>query len=162
MKAFAATIFLVLFLAGGCNYIAIAGGQGGEFDAANLTVEYGSPPPDEIKSKVNPGPGKRDLMLTGGMTIIDNGIDLGYFKSSPEMGGFIKLGVEVVPDTGLFANVLGGVTWIIWNSVWTEQETEWYGMFGGGLTYFINDKDACILAGYDNRRGFTAGVGLRF
>jgi len=155
------TICLAVLL-GGCNYIAIVGGYGGEFDSANLTVEYGIPPPDKIKSKVNPEPVKSEWMLTGGMTIIDNGIDLWYFKSSPEMGGFIKLGVEVVPDSGFFANVLGGATFIHWKAWGGYEDTEIYGMFGGGVTYFIDDKDLCVLAAYDNRRDFTAGIGLRF
>jgi len=161
MRRILCTICLAILM-GGCNYIAVTGGQGGPLDSMNFTVEYGSPPPDEIKSKVNPGPGKCDLMLTGGITIIDNAIDLGYFKSTPEMGSFIKFGVEVVPDTGLFANVLGGVTFIHWKAWGGYEDTEIYGMFGGGVTYFVNDKDVCLLTAYDNRRGLTAGVGFRF
>lgn len=157
MKKLAMTICLVAFFTGGCNYIGVTGGSGGDFNATNFTVEYGSPPPGELE----PEPGERDWMLTSGFLVVDNAIDTGFFESSPEMGGLIKLGMEVEPDTGLFVNVLGGLTFIKWASYWDEG-TEWYGLFGGGVTYFIDDKDVCILAGYDNRRGFTAGVGYRF
>jgi len=162
MKKMLITICLFVFLVGGCNYIAVSGGHGGDFDAANLTVEYGSPPPEGLKPIVEPGPGKRDWMLTGGTLIIDNAIDYGFFKNTPEIGGFIKLGVEIVPDTGLFANVLGGATFIHWKASGGFEDTEWYGMLGGGLTYFINDKDVCLLTAYDNRRGFSGGIGFRF
>jgi len=152
-------IICLAVLLGGCNYIGIVGGKDDEFDSANLTLEYGSPPPDEIKSE----PGKRDWMLTGGMAYIDN--------YNPEIGAFVKLGIEVLSDTGFFVNVIGGVTFMeeargyvspygYWQP--TEGEIEIYGMFGGGVTYFINDKDVCLLTAYDNRRGFTAGIGFRF
>lgn len=160
MKKIAITT-MVLF-AGGCNYIAIGGGYGGPTDAGNFTIEYEIEPPDEIKSKVEPKPGQRDWRTTGGMTIIDNAIDTGFYVSDPEVGGFVKLGVEVMADSGFFVNILGGITWFRWETAWTEEETEWHGMFGGGVTYFINDEDVCILADYDNRRGFTAGIGWRF
>lgn len=139
-------------------------------NTANVTLEYGGPPPFEDKTKIVlydlagepiPEPAKRDWMLISGVTIMDNGVDFEFGKTTPEMGSFLKLGVEVVPDTGFFANVLGGVTFIHWSSRWGEG-TEWYGLLGGGATYFINDKDVCILAAYDNRRGFSVGVGFRF
>lgn len=158
MKRLIMTICLFL-LSGGCNYIGFAGGQGGEFDSANLTVEYGTRPPDELKPK----PGERDFMVTGGFLIIDNAVETWFYESRPEMGSFVKLGIEVAPDTGLFVNVLGGLTFIHYARYWqTEWETEWNGLFGGGVTYFINDKDVCFLTAYDNRRGFTAGIGFRF
>jgi len=157
MKKLILTICLAFF-SGGCSYIGFAGGYGGEFDSANFTVEYGIRPPEEIKSES----GERDWMLTSGITIIDNAIDTWFFKSTPEMGGFLKIGIEVVPDTGFFANLLGGVTWIFWDTAWTERQTDWYGLIGGGLTYFINDKNMCLLATYDNRRGISGGIGFRF
>ena len=102
-------------------------------------------------------------MVTGGFLVIDNAIDTWFYESRPEMGGFVKLGVEVAPDTGFFVNVLGGLTFIH-HAKWyqTEWETDWNGLLGGGVTYFINDKKFALVAAYDNRRLFTGGVGWRF
>ena len=158
MKKVIMTICLMI-LAGGCSYVGFAGGYGREFDSANVTLEYGIRPPEEIKSE----PGERDWMLTGGITYINN--------YNPEIGDFVKLGVEIVPDTGFFANVLVGFTlmeeargYVSPYGYWqpTEGEIEIYGLFGGGVTFFINDNDVCVLTAYDNRRGFTAGIGFRF
>ena len=157
MKKVAMTICLAALFVQGCNYIGVTGGHGGDFNATNFTIEYGSPSPEELE----PEPGERDWMFTGGTLIIDNAIESSYFETSPEIGGFIKLGMEVAPDTGLFVNVLGGLTAIRWTSR-RDEGTEWSGLFGGGVTYFVDDQAVGILAGYDNRRGFTAGIGLRF
>jgi len=170
MYRLAFAICLVL-LSCGCNYIGATAGPCGEFEAtSNFTFEYGFRSSFEDHTKTvshDPSgdpvtvPSKRDVMLTAGVLVIDNGIDTWFFNSNPEMGGFLKLGVEVAPDTGFFVNVLGGLTWIHWASCWDEG-TEWYGLIGGGVTYFINDKDICLIAAYDNRRFFNAGVGVRF
>lgn len=169
MKRFVIVICLIVFVISGCNYIGATGGYGGPMNTGNLTIEYGSPFPEELKSKVEPGSGERDWMLTGGITYINNDTETGFYESFPEMGSFAKLGIEIIPDTGFFVTILGGITWIHWKEKYdyedSEQddiETKFYGMYGGGVTYFINDKDTCILVGYDNRRGVTAGAGFRF
>jgi len=161
----------LLLLFGGCNYLGFSAGPGGEFDASsNFTFEYGFADPtfgrtdnDSQDSAGDPEPGsdEREFMLTSGFTVIDNGIDLYWFESNPEMGGFMKLGIEVAPETGFFVNVLGGITFIHWASYWDEG-TDWHGLLGGGVTYFINDENFCLVAAYDNRRFFTGGVGWRF
>lgn len=163
--------FSLVLLSGGCNYIAFTAGPDSEYgSAASFTIEYSGRAPGSshstrpwLDSSADPCsvPSERDFMFSSGFLYIDNGLDLYWYRSDPEMGVFLKLGVEAVPDTGLFVNILGGVTWISWSSYWSE-DTEWFGLIGGGVTYFIDDKDFCVIASYDNRRLFNAGVGLRF
>jgi len=160
MKRMICTICLLL-LVSSCNYVGVLGGSGGEFDSTNFTLEFGGPENKPGKS------GERDWLLVGGVTYINNKEG----TQNKEFGGFGKLGLEVVPDTGFFVNALGGITFMkessgyvtqhgSWQS--TESETEVNGMFGGGVTYFISDDNFCIQANYDNRRGYTIGVGWRF
>jgi len=159
MKRVALTICLVVaFLSGGCNYVGVTGG------GTSFAIEFESPPPDKPKPK----PGERDLMLTGGFTVIDSDLKTRWSRVDPEMGGFIKFGWEVMPDTGFFINFLGGATWCRYTKVYKTverrglEELEWYELFGGGITYVINDEDFCLTTAYDNRRGFTLGAGWRF
>ncbi len=161
----------LLLLSGGCTYVGFTAGPGGKGESSpNFALEYDFSLPGVDRTKTvkhddsaKPGsyPAKRDWMFIGGNYIVDNAIDIGWFKSSPEVGGFVKLCVEVMPDTGFFANVLGGFSAISWTTAYDEG-TEWYGVLGGGFTYFVNDNDFCIIASYDNRRLFNAGVGFRF
>lgn len=161
----------LLVLSGGCHYIGFTAGPDSEYGSAhNFTIEYAGrmpgvsdPPRSRSGTSADPCsvPSKRDFMLSGGVFYIDNGLDLWWYKGDPEMGSFIKLGVEAVPDSGFFINGLMGVSWIRWSTYWDEG-TERFGLLGGGVTYFIDDEDACIIVSYDNRRLFNAGLGVRF
>lgn len=170
MKYLAVTSCLML-LSGGCYYAGFSAGPGGELSASsNLAFEYGLDPPVPPDPPLKPGqhgplvtPGGHDLMVTAGFLLIDNAVDTPFYESRPEMGGFVKLGLEVSPDTGLFVTVLGGLTFIHYAGYYdTDWQTDWNGLFGGGLTYFIDDKNFAVVTAYDNRRFFTAGVGWRF
>jgi len=89
----------------------------------------------------------------------------------PELGLFGKYGLEVIEDTGLFATVLGGAS--VTNEKWYCRSTMWpyeyhgtydttiYGMFGGGISYFLRD-DLFLQVDFDNRRGVTGGLGWRY
>ena len=160
MKRVLMTIVLLALLVGGCGYVGFTGGYGGESESANYSLEY-----DSIflkEPKPEPVPGERDWLVVTGITIIDNAINTRYFKSNPETGVYFKIGVEVVPDTGFFLNALGGITSVWRDSAWSEKEFEIDGMYGGGITYFLNDGGTAIIASYDNKRGISAGVGFRY
>ena len=75
-------------------------------------------------------------------------------------------------DSGLFVTVLGGFT--LADEVTVYESTirvypysygdiswELYGLYGGGVTYFF-DTQNCIIATYDNRRGFSMGLGFKY
>jgi len=138
----------------GCSYVGFTGGYSGESEAPNYSIEYTL---DE-RRPTDPN----WLMVSGGVVYIDNGLKSPWVNIGPEIGSFIKLGIEVVPDSGIFANVLGGLTFQSWSSVWEQDQMEIDGMYGGGLTYFIKDGGTAIIASYDNKRGVSAGVGFRY
>ena len=167
MKKVLLTICLVgLFVSvQGCgNYMAVTAGNGGavpvvnELESAGTTscsVEFGS---------VNYTSQNRGWMLTSGMVYIghDDTWWTGYVDIGPEFGSFIKGGIEIIPDSGIFVNALGGITFLSWSSVWTESELEVHPLYGGGITYFISNRNASLVSSYDNRRGLNIGLGFKF
>jgi len=147
----------MLIIAGCGEYVAISGGQGGELNSANISVEAGS----IIRNGEEPST-STNWLFASGITYIDNAIDLGWFQTTPEIGSFLKLGVEVIPESGCYVNAIGGVSFIWWDTYWTEKQLEIFPMIGGGITYFPNGGDLCLTSGYDNRRGITVGFGWKF
>ena len=182
MKKAACTICLLLI--SGClgrgkdHYAVLGGGYGGKTDSANFTVEG-------VKIARSQG---RDSLFGLGYTAIFNGgdvpsdtldypcphwdyTDLGVERDLPEMGIIGKYGIEIVKDTGLFATVVGGITFADETEIAQSNVTGWYyeqdtgintyGLFGGGVSYFMKE-DLFMQAEYDNRRGITIGAGWRF
>jgi len=185
MRILVICLVLTLFV-GGCNspgtYSVLGGGHGGPTDSANFTVESGKTTQQTMLEG-------HDSLFAFGATFIFNNeglpsdtldypcphgdyTDLGWRRDIPELGLFGKYGLEVIKDTGLFVTVLGGLSMADETRLARSRATGWYyeqdtkvntyGMFGGGVTYFIKDKSFCVLVDYDNRRGFTAGIGKRF
>lgn len=159
MKKTALTICLlagmVSFSTGGCNYVGLVGGD------ESFTLELYSPSPDRTDKE--PKIGNHDLRGAVGLLVITNRVKSNTFERSSEVGSFVKIGIEILPDTGLFVDGLIGLTsrHEYYRPTKTKT-TEWEGLYGTGLTYFISNGDTCIIAGYDNRRGFTGGIGWRF
>ncbi len=192
MKKITLTICLILIVSG-CmegkkgHYIVLGGGHGGATDSTNLAMEG-------VKIVQSEG---RDSLTALGFTIIFNSGDIpsdtestsgswaewykyevesGYITDAgvrrdwPEMGLFGKYGLEVAEDTGLFVNVLGGITFadevhLYYSALGPPHYTEnegWTtrGMFGGGISYFFDDE-LYLQADYDNRRGLTVGIGWK-
>lgn len=144
----------VAFSTGGCNYVGLIGGD------QSFALELYSPPPGKVEASI----GNRDVQGSVGLLVITSDkVKSSTFERSSEAGAFVKLGIEILPDTGLFIDGLFGATarHEYWRPTKTKT-TEWEGLYGGGLTYYIGDGQTCIIAGYDNRRGYTGGVGWRF
>ena len=153
MKKLVLTICLVALLVGGCHYIGFTGG------ISDYAIEFST------VDDVRPADPNR-LMLLGGMTF------------GEEFGVYAKIGYEVVADTGLFVNMLAGVSFhrerfsYMYDPdgegieepylITMSNEREGDLMIGGGITYFINDSGTAIIASYDNKRGVSAGVGFRY
>jgi len=151
-------MLIVCLLAGGCHYVGFAGGNGGESGSDNFSVEGGS-----IIENRPADPNW--LMVSTGFTIIAHDI------APVETGAYMKFGFEIVPDSGLFVDVLGGVTFRGEKKGYIRSDGRWKdepdvvnieGMLGGGLTYFFNDGGTAIIASYDNKRGLAIGAGLRY
>lgn len=166
------------------NYAILGGGYGGPTKSANLTIEglqikenrqgrnsligggftmifnSGDVEGDEITS----GDYSDLFQLECSIDTVDEG-ETGR-GSLPEMGLFGKYGIEVAKDTGLFVTGFGGFTIVEESYVlypYSYEESEWttYGMFGGGLSYLLNNN-SYIQVDYDNRRGTTVGLGWKF
>jgi len=147
MKKLTLTIcLLVSLLLAGCNsYVAFTGSTDGSItiEGSGLYAEQSERP-----------------MYTGGILLIDG----------QEWGTFIKIDHEVAPDSGLFVTALGGATFT------REQQYEYVdgsreerpdhvhidGLFGGGLTWFVNNGPTAIVTSYDNKRGVSVGIGWRY
>jgi len=158
MKRVLTTICLVALLVGGCHHVGFLGGSGGESGSANFTIESGSIVEDRPADP-------NWLMVSTGITIIAHDI------APIETCAYLKFGFELVPDSGLFVDVLGGMTfrnefngYTRPDGTWKKEPTELNidGMIGGGITYFLNDGGTAIIASYDNKRGLSAGVGFRY
>lgn len=183
MKRIICTICSLLVICiSGCT--TIGGGHGGPTNSANLTAEkiwlIASEGRDSLSALgftviFNGGGIPSDTKSTSGEwaeycqyeaqtgTLVDEGVK----RDWPEMGFFGKYGLELIKDAGLFVNVLGGATFAdevhLYHSTlgpphYTDHEG-WniYGMFGGGISYFLNG-DILIQIDHDNRRGLTVGL----
>jgi len=113
MKAlFQIMLIVCLLIASGCSHIAVLGGYGGESDSGNVSIEYGS-----IDSERPADPNW--LMFSGGMTFIR------HAGEPMEFGTYLKFGFEIVPDSGLFADALGGVTFIRESNGYMMPDGRW-------------------------------------
>ena len=183
---------------GGCNsqepirrYGILGGGFGGPTNSANITLEAGH---------TRQNWQGRDRLFGGGFTMILNGdggipadtesttgewadwyqyesqagylTDEGIKRDLPEMGFFIKYGIEIIEGSDWFVNAIGGVTFADETHLWTSAlgpphytDTNWevYGLYGVGISCVPDkDKGTIFHIDYDNRRGITIGLGWKF
>ncbi|WP_139800646.1 hypothetical protein [Geothermobacter hydrogeniphilus] len=161
------------------SYFAIGGGSGGDAGAANLSLEIGGVTTDRPNNR----------LLSFGLGFIFNAddvpsdtfeypvphsnyTDLGTRQKGNEYAFFGKYGLEIIRDKGLFLFALGGFSVSENVDLAQSNATGWYyeqssstelnGMFGGGLSYFPVNNKISLQVEYDNRRGVTGGIGLRW
>ena len=167
MKRFRAISCIVWLLFAGCHYIGVSGGHGGEYNATSISVEGITK--GEVPSDPNDNPWK-DWMVISGMCYINSGerkftpffpVALGYDRGD-EIGAYIKLGPELSADSGLFVMGIAGVTFAKYHKTGHEEDLLVEGMFGAGILYFPNDGNLGLQLNYDNRRGLSGGLGIRF
>lgn len=155
MKSLAMTICLAAsFFTGGCNYVGIVGGD------ESFAIELYSPPPEKVSKLIQD---EHDIHGAVGLLVIADSLKSDTFERTSEIGGFVKLGIEILPDTGLFVDGLVGLTGRHeYDRPKKDKTTEWEALYGGGLTYFVSDKGTCFIVSYDNRRDLAIGIGWRF
>jgi hypothetical protein len=161
------------------GFFAVGGGDGGDAEQYNVTVEAGA---KDIPA------GKLDLMFAFGIPFIPHGDEnlpgetiafpcpnddcrpLEAVRKGTEVGFYGKLGVEL-GSSNLYINAIGGFT------VYTESElsqsvatgafyeessdTKLEPMYGGGLSYFPDYFDWPVMfqVDYDVTRGVTGTIG---
>jgi len=170
-------VFPIKSFAGG--YFAIGGGAGGQSGAPNLTFEVGG-----VSTSKN-----HNRLLSIGFGFVFNAddvptgtleypvphsdyVNLGTRQKGNEYAFFGKYGLEIIKGKGLFLFVLGGLSAAEEIELARSNVTGWYyeqsssskvnGMFGGGISYFPLNNRLSFQVEYDNRRGVTAGVGVRW
>ena len=171
------------------RFFSIGGGNGGKTDSGSFTLEGGEITDNGPESNTlltagftcifNGGDASYDESTSGDYSSLyewERSIgtlrDTGAYRDWPEFGFLLKYGFEVIPDTDFYVTALGGVTFSnevqVWESTinvypYSYGETSWtaYGLFGGGITYFVNEKFS-LQVDCDNRRGTTLGLGWKY
>lgn len=152
----------------------------GASDAVSISLEVG-------KASIE-GPG-RAHMISAGLAlkfnadempsdVVDTKIphydytDVGWKQDGNEWALFGKYGIEIVRNSGVFATVLGGLSfadrvYLVRSNLtgwyWTQAEdhkTEF--IFGGGIRSFPRDNNICVSIEYDDKRGITCMLGKLF
>lgn len=184
-----AVILTGMVLVQGCGeYMSLTGGHGGPTDSANIGIESNSIKGTANGRRLF-GIGAT-CILNGDGTSYDeeasgdySGLydwersigtlrETGTYRDWPELGLYCQYGAEIVENSKLFVTVLGGFTAAnevtVYDSTiqvypYSYGDTSWefYGLVGGGLTYFF-DNNMCLTTNYDNRRGFSMGFGSKF
>lgn len=185
MRKLFVSLTMVIFLMAGWTsafaegYFSIGGGTGGANDVSNLTFELGGVSTDRAQNRL--------IAIGLGIIFVDNNIPsgtlwypcphgyydrLGARQGGPEFAVFGKYGLEAIKDKGLFIFGLGGFSFLEEIDLARSRATGWYyeqssssivhGMIGVGLGYFPRNHRVSISAEYDNRRGITGSVGIRF
>jgi len=177
----ACLVALSIFFASeaGAGFFAVGGGDGGDADRYNITLETGAK--DIVLGNI-------DLLFAIGMPFIPHGDEnlpeetvaspcpnneceeVEAVRKGTEVGFYGKLGIEI-GSTNLYLNAIGGFT------VYTESqlmrspasgtiyeessETTIEPLYGAGLSYFPDYFDWPILiqADYDITRGVTVTIG---
>lgn len=179
MVVFVVASFILVSSEAGAGFIAVGGGDGGDAEQYNATVEIGA---KDIDADLF------DMLFAVGIPFIPHGEDnlpdntiasscpnndcqpLDNVRKGTEVGFYTKVGIEI-GSTNLYVNAIGGFT------VYTESElvtspgsgavyenssdTTIEPMFGGGLSYFPDYLDWPILiqVDYDTNRGVTGTIG---
>ena len=177
----ACVLLIPLFIGSpaGAGFFAVGGGDGGDAEQYNISLETGARGIDA---------GALDLMFAIGLPLIPHSDEnlpentiafacpnddcqaLDSVRKGTEAGLYGKLGVRI-GSTNLYLNAIGGFT------VYTESQlarspgsgnvfeqstdTTIEPLYGGGLSYFVDHKDWPILfqIDYDVTRGVTGSVG---
>lgn len=159
----------------GEGYYAFGIGNGGESDATSLTLEF-----DKIRKNRLIGFG---LSITFSADDIPSDIldypcphsdytDLGKRQKENGFALFAKYGKALCQGKDLYVFATGGLYFTEEIHLVRSKITGWYytqsaddkfrAMFGAGLNYVLRNGKNFISFEYDNIRGVTASVGIRF
>lgn len=173
------------------NFISIGGGKGGDTGATNLQMEAGHATHNSVG---------RDHLFSFGLTLSTSGkssqsddaadangdyrelflwesrmgtLNKGEtYQAGPEMGIYLKYGLEVIEDTNLFVTVFGGMTTISEKTIYTSDIQVWpyeYEttdsdtdlVWGYGLSWFIgSNREFLIQVDYSDRREIIGSIGF--
>ena len=163
-------------VAGG--YVALGGGSGGTADTESISVEFGGYLPEgEHRALFAIGVGFTLDKNTIPDDLLDYPVPHNDFTSlgtreSDEVYMYAKYGVEVVRESSLFLFFLGGAAWHeeidlaqsnITGWLYEQSSSEEYDfILGGGLGFFPSRSPFGFQVEYDNRRGVTGSVALRY
>jgi len=170
-------VYIVLYSQ---NYFSIGIGKGGSSKASNFSLEIG-----EIAEFIEIPTSIFAISLSAIINsdeipsdILDYSCPhndykkLGIKQQGNERAMLGKYGVEVFKDKRFFFNVLGGVSYTTHIDLVRSNVTKWYytqssfikknGIFGVGVSFLHQNSYFSLQLDYDNRRGFTGGVGFIF
>ncbi len=158
-------------------YFAVGGGAGGKAGAPNVTFDIGY-----ISTYKKPN----YLIAGGGSVIFTNNIPANVLdypvphwdytnlgtRQTNESALFVKGGLEVIKNQGVFIFLLGGFSFLEKIQLARSNITGWYytqashsrtyGLLGVGLGYFLPNSRLSFSVEYDNRRGVTGSLGYRW
>ena len=156
-------------------YTSLGAGTGGASDGNSFSIDVGGFTDDkDTNALVAVGlsvidadeisSGTSNTQLTGDFTAA------GTKQTDNEIAFYMKLGMETMDS--FFVFLTGGASYFDESEIVRSNTTgtlhiqttqsEWEGLFGGGLLYFLNEPNLGFQLEYDNRRGVTGSIAFKF